>query len=84
MRDSRTRKTNLAMGWIDYRKAYDMIPHSWIKRVLKEMKIAENIRRLMEKSMENWNTRLETQDGDTLGCIDSREYLHTAEDISGR
>ena len=28
MKDSRYRKTNLAMAWIDYQKAYDMVPHS--------------------------------------------------------
>jgi len=24
------RHTNLNMAWIDYKKAYDMVPHSWI------------------------------------------------------
>ena len=26
------RKVGLNMVWIDYRKAYDMVPHSWIKK----------------------------------------------------
>ena len=30
MRNCKRRKTNLAMAWIDYKKAYDMVPHSWI------------------------------------------------------
>ena len=30
LRDCKSRKTNLAIGWIDYQKAYDLIPHSWI------------------------------------------------------
>ena len=34
MRDCRTHKKNLVMGWIDYRKAYDMVPHSWIEEVM--------------------------------------------------
>ena len=25
-----SRNKNLAMAWIDYKKAYDMVPHSWI------------------------------------------------------
>ena len=25
-----SRNKNLAMAWIDYNKAYDMVPHSWI------------------------------------------------------
>ena len=28
IRNCRRRLRNLAMGWIDYKKAYDMIPHS--------------------------------------------------------
>ena len=26
----KNKHTNLGMTWIDYKKAYDMIPHSWI------------------------------------------------------
>ena len=26
----KSRKKNLAMVWIDYKKAYEMVPHSWI------------------------------------------------------
>ena len=28
LNDCKRRHTNLAMAWIDYRKAYDMVPHS--------------------------------------------------------
>ena len=28
--DCRKRHTNLGMAWIDYKKADDMVPHSWI------------------------------------------------------
>ena len=28
LKDCRKRRTNLAMAWIDYRKAYDFVPHS--------------------------------------------------------
>ena len=26
----KSRNKNLAMAWIEYKKAYDMVPHSWI------------------------------------------------------
>ena len=32
MRNCKKRKTNLAMAWIDYKKAYDIVPHPWILR----------------------------------------------------
>ena len=28
-------KKKLAMAWIDYTKAFDMVPHLWIKECLK-------------------------------------------------
>ena len=29
LRDFKKRHTNLAMVWIDYKKAYGIVPHSW-------------------------------------------------------
>ena len=29
LRDYKRRHTNLAMAWIGYKKAYDMVPHSY-------------------------------------------------------
>ena len=34
LREVKVRKKNLAMGWIDYRKAFDIVPHSWILECL--------------------------------------------------
>ena len=28
-KDARSRRTNLAMSWIDNKIAYDSVPHSW-------------------------------------------------------
>ena len=32
MKNRRRRKVGLSMVWIDYRKAYDMVAHPWIKK----------------------------------------------------
>ena len=32
------------MAWIDYKKAYNMVPHSWIKGYLELFGTAENIK----------------------------------------
>ena len=39
------------MAWIDYRKAYDFVPHSWILECLDMLGIADNVRSFLEKSM---------------------------------
>ena len=30
LKDCRKRHTNLSMAWVDYKKAYDLVPHNWI------------------------------------------------------
>ena len=42
------------MAWIDYKKGYDMVPHSWIIECLDLFGAAENIKSLLVNSMEKW------------------------------
>jgi hypothetical protein len=59
MTDSKKRKTNLAMCWVDYQKAYDLVPHTWIIKALQLTGAAKNICNLLKNSMSLWNTNLE-------------------------
>ena len=34
-KESKKRRKNVAIGWIDIRKPYDMVPQSWIIHCLK-------------------------------------------------
>ena len=45
------RKDGLSMMWIDYQKAYDMVPHSWIKKSMEMCGVADNISHFLSKSM---------------------------------
>ena len=49
---------NLPMAWIDYKKDYDMVPHSWIIECLDLFRVAKNIKNFLVNSMENWNVML--------------------------
>ena len=49
---------NLAMVCIDYKKAYDMVPHLWIIECLDLFGVAENIKSLLVNSMEKWKIML--------------------------
>ena len=53
-----SRNKNLAMAWIDYKKAYDMVPHSSIIGCLDLFGVAENIKSLLVNSMEKWKIML--------------------------
>ena len=58
LKDCRKRRTNLAMAWIHYRKAYDFVPHSWILECLDLLGIADNVRSFLEKIMKKWKLLL--------------------------
>ena len=58
IREIKSWKKNLAMAWIDYKKAYDMVPHSWIKECLELFGVAENIKTLLVNSMQKWRVML--------------------------
>jgi len=45
--------TNLSMAWIDYKKAHDMAPHSWILKSLEMVGAVKNIASIISNSMPN-------------------------------
>ena len=47
--DRKKEHKNLAMAWVDYKQAYDMVPHSWIITCLKLTQVPENIINLVER-----------------------------------
>ncbi|KAL1447680.1 hypothetical protein WDU94_000543, partial [Cyamophila willieti] len=52
------RQRNLSTGYIDYKKAYDLVPHTWIIYTLKLYKINPIIIRFLENAMKKWNINL--------------------------
>ena len=63
--ESKNRRKNLAMAWIDYKKAYDMVPQRWIINCLKKYKVSHKIINSSKKIMKNWRVEL-TAGGKTL------------------
>ena len=56
--DCRRRNKNLSIAWIDYQKAFDSIPHSWVEKSKELVGVNSKIVRFCKWSMEKWNTRL--------------------------
>ena len=54
IKEVKSRNKNLAMAWINYKKAYHMVPHSWIIECLDLFGAAENIKGLLVNSMGKW------------------------------
>ena len=51
LQNCRKRKTSLHMAWVDYKKTYDMVPHSWIITTVGMVVLADNIIGLIKESM---------------------------------
>ena len=81
LRNCRKAKRNLAIGFIDYKKAYDMVPYSWLKETLKMVGVANNTRRLLGRSMCNWKTVL-TSNRDTLGEVSIQREIFQGDSLS--
>ena len=81
LREARRKKRHLSMAWIDYRKAYDMLPHSWLLESLGLVKVAKSIEQLLAGSMPNWKTVL-TAGGQELGEVDIRRGIFQGDSLS--
>ena len=56
--ESRTRRKNLAIAWIDYKKTYDMVPHSRIINSLQMYKISDEIINFIDRTIKTWRVEL--------------------------
>ena len=58
-------RRNLCTVWLDYKKAYDSIPHEWILTALRLAKIPEHLVAAIERLIKSWvmELNLPTKDG---------------------
>ena len=57
-KDAQSRRKNLAMALIDYKTAYNSVPHSWTLEFLKLYKIDPRLVTFIRQSMSHWRTTL--------------------------
>ena len=81
MKEVKERKKNVAMAWVDYKKAYDMIPHSWLEECLEIFGIADNVKKLLSNSMKTWRTELKSC-GESLGDVQIKRGIFQGDSLS--
>ena len=81
IKEVKSRNMNLAMAWIDYKKAYDMVPHSWIIECLDLFGVAENIKSLLVNSMEKWKVMLCSGNSE-LGEVEIKRGIFQGDSLS--
>ena len=69
------------MAWIDYRKAYDLVSHSWVNKCMQMFGIAENLRTFSQKSMQQWKLPL-TGHGEDLGQVNVKRGILQGDSLS--
>ncbi|CAH2097036.1 unnamed protein product [Euphydryas editha] len=65
-------RRNFSAAWIDYKKAFDTVPHSWLLRVLELYKIDSAVRDFLEVCMGQWSTILCLQGERLTTGVDDR------------
>ena len=81
LKDSKKRHTNLSAAWIDYRKTYDLVPHSWVNEHMEMFGIAENLRTFLQKCMQQWRLSL-TANGEDLGEVNVKRGIFQGDRLS--
>ena len=81
LKNCKRRQTGLGMAWIDYKKAYDMIPHSWLQRCMVIFGVADNMYKVLLNSMEKSKSDL-TAGGENLGTVNIRRGIFQGDSSS--
>ena len=81
LKDCNKRHTKLSIAWIDYKKAYDFVPHSWINECMELYGIADNVKNFLVKSMEQWKLSL-TSNGEDPGKVDMKKGIFQGDSLS--
>ncbi|XP_063592467.1 uncharacterized protein LOC134769657 [Penaeus indicus] len=81
IRNCKRRGTGLGMAWIDYKKAFDMVPQSWLVECMELFGVASNMTHFISRSMKEWKTEL-TSASETLGEVNIRRGFSQGDSLS--
>ena len=66
---------------VDYKKAYDMVPHFRILESLELVQVSDNIFEFVKRSMANWQTKF-TSCGESLVKVNIRRGIFQGDTLS--
>ncbi len=55
------KQRSISVGWIDYAKAFDSVPHSYIQWLLQAMRVPNPLRNFLKGLMKNWRVKYEVK-----------------------
>jgi len=81
LKDCKERKVALHAAWIDYKKAFDSVPHSWLIKSLEMVKVSRTVIEFMKDAMGKWKTEL-TVNGENIGLCNIRRGIFQGDSLS--
>ena len=61
IREAAMRGKNLSVAWIDYQKAYNRVPHSWLEQMLEYISAPGKVRCCLSALIPLWKTQFSTR-----------------------
>ena len=74
MEEVKSKRRNLVCVWLDYRKAFDSVPHDWLIKALHLAKVPLEIIIAIEALTITWTTQAGLQAKNTTIKTDSIDY----------
>jgi hypothetical protein len=75
-------KSDIYTMYIDYQKAFDSVPHSWLVSILKHYNINDIIINFLSNTMQNWTTVLKLQDHQVSNPVNIRRGIFQGDALS--
>jgi hypothetical protein len=66
LEECKKRRKNLNTAWIDYEKAFDSVPRSWIEKSIELIGMNNKIVKFCKLSMEKWSTKFQLKTNQEL------------------
>ena len=77
LKEVRLMRRNLVTVWLDYRKAFDSISHSWLLHALKLAKLPNHLLMAIKNLTKSWYTKL------NLNCKDDSIVSNVIKIVTG-
>ena len=72
---------NLSMAWLDFRKAFDLVPHDWVLYCLQHFGVHKQLCSFIQSSMDLWATTLYIKDT-SYGSIQIQRGIFQGDSLS--
>ncbi|XP_044766273.1 uncharacterized protein LOC123322393 [Coccinella septempunctata] len=64
-KQARKKLRSISVAWVDYKKAFDSVPHTWLLKVLEMHGISQKVIELLKHLMKTWRTALSMRSGNS-------------------